>query len=75
VKPVFLLDVVLTPEELKDRATCDRTLAILKKAVQSESGTWAFVGMAATLAGAVGYWSASGWVDPKEARPAGAGGP
>lgn len=77
VKPYFLLDVVLTPEELKDREARDRTLEILKKAAGSGpgAGTWVVVGIAISLASAIGYWSVGGQVDPKGIRPAGAGGP
>jgi hypothetical protein len=55
--PHFLLDVVLTPEELADGAVRDRTLSMLKQVKSGQAGYWFLTGSALLILSAVGLWS------------------
>ena len=44
VRPYALLDVVLTPDQLKDRSTMDETLALMQKATGYDSACWLILG-------------------------------
>lgn len=50
VRPYLLLDVVLSPEELKDPKIHDDTLALMQRAVSYDSAIWlVFAGLVAVL--------------------------
>jgi hypothetical protein len=44
VRPYILLDVVLTPEELRDERTHDATLELMQKATSYDSTCWLTLG-------------------------------
>ncbi|MCG8583362.1 MAG: hypothetical protein MI757_01450 [Pirellulales bacterium] len=52
--PIFQLDVVLSPEELKDDALRESTMAILKKASGNQWLFWTIGGAANVLVGTIG---------------------
>jgi hypothetical protein len=60
--PAASLDVVLTPEELRDPKIREETQAMLKRlwAVDGSATVWVIQGTAITAASAVGLWFARG---------------
>lgn len=58
--PYLLLDVVLTPEELRDQQKMADTFAILKKATKQAWRPWLVTGVLVTTFSSVGLWAASG---------------
>lgn len=58
VAPHFLLDAVLTPEELQSDATRERTLAMLQKVKSAHKGYWFLTGGVLVALSALGLWAA-----------------
>ncbi|HEV7280944.1 MAG TPA: hypothetical protein VGN57_12135 [Pirellulaceae bacterium] len=59
ILPHFLLDHVLSPEELRDEAIRDRTLEALKAAKSGHARYWYLVGGLLVIISGVGLWAIS----------------
>jgi hypothetical protein len=57
IQPHFKLDVVLTPEELADKSTRDRTLEILDRGQRKDWPFWCLAGLAIIVVAAIGLYS------------------